>query len=645
MLLAVLLVLLQVPVHSAEKNIDEAAQEVIDRFSRYDVQWVGDWESSKDLAPVYLGEGVFKKVQKSGEVHLIDASGKLLNNLGKNNKWRFETFKNGYCRFMDENYNYGFINNKGKVVVQPFSRRTGDFSEGLCVFEDPKTDLYGYIDGEGKVVIQPVFFFAEAFKNGVAKVQDANTNGWGYINTKGSYVVSPEYDFLPEYSDWMTVGKLIETSTDMYELYGVIDKNGKVIIDVKYRWLSDSSDSGLISAQNDANKYGFIDKTGNTVIPFQYTDAGSFSEGLAYVRDDKGKYGYIDRTGKTVIPFTFDVAKNFSEGLAAVFNGKYDSSGSPLYGYINTAGQIVIPMEVPDAGEFRAGIAVCRPEYAGRKTRIIDRTGKVLFEMECSEFKQQNDLFKYRVYNYSTSPMMDKYGYVDLSGKELTAGSFYTYMGDFKEGLCAYTRLVSNAPDSKSVAGFADHTFTFVLEDPNLTSVSDFDNGAAAITVQVTQGNEKRYRTGLLRNPLSQIMAVPTKSKVLVNGKQVNVEAYGINGNNYFKLRDLAKLVSGTKKQFEVTWDGQKKAINLVSGKPYTVVGGELAAGDGKQKTCTLNLSKVYRDGNEIYLRAYTINGNNYFKLRDVAKAFNIGITYDAATGTIGINTDQPYTD
>jgi len=43
---------------------------------------------------------------------------------------------------------------------------------------------------------------------------------------------------------------------------------------------------------------------------------------------------------------------------------------------------------------------------------------------------------------------------------------------------------------------------------------------------------------------LTKITVNPTTSKVLVNGKIVEFEAYNINGYNYFKLRDLAQAVN-----------------------------------------------------------------------------------------------------
>lgn len=642
--LLVCVLLLQVPSFGAEKTIDEVAQEVLNRFSKYDIQWVGDWET-KDYVPQYLGEGVFKKLQKNGEIHLIDAAGNLLNNLGTGKKWTFEQFTDGVCKFRDmESYNYGLINNKGKVILEPTATLINNFSEGLCAFKDAKADAWGYINKEGKVVITPKFAWAEEFKNGVAQVMGREA-GLGYINTKGEYLVPPEYDWLSKYDELIAVLKVVEDDAGMRQCYGFIDKNGKALTKLDFAWASELSADGLACAVND-DGYGYVDKTGKTVIPFQYRFAGPFCEGLAFVCNDEGKFGYIDKTGKTVIPFIYDDARNFSEGLAAVSSKKPESGKERLYGYINTKGELVIPEKFENAGMFKNGVALYG-KYSPQLFGMIDKTGKVLAESKKSdELVNQDGLLKYRITNYYRSPLADRYGYIDKNGKDMGADAIYTSLGDFKEGLATYTKELTDVPGQDRVLGYIDQNFKSVLEDKNLVSVSDFNSGVAGIRIVATTGNQTRYRAGLLKSPLlASLKAVPTKSKIIVNGVQVNLEAYGINGNNYFKLRDLAKLFSGTKKQFEVTWDGQKKAINLVSGKPYTSVGGELAAGDGKEKDCTLNLSKVYLDGQEISLTAYTINGNNYFKLRDVLKTFNIGVVWDPATSTIVIDTNTEYVD
>ena len=59
----------------------------------------------------------------------------------------------------------------------------------------------------------------------------------------------------------------------------------------------------------------------------------------------------------------------------------------------------------------------------------------------------------------------------------------------------------------------------------------------------------------------------PTAHSMTVDGKKVNPAAYTIDGNNYFKLRDVAALLSGTEAQFQVGYDEQTKAITLTAGQ------------------------------------------------------------------------------
>ncbi len=98
-------------------------------------------------------------------------------------------------------------------------------------------------------------------------------------------------------------------------------------------------------------KYGFIDKSGNTKIPFIYRYAGNFYEGLARVRKRKNsKYGFIDESGNTKISFIYDDAKPFYGGLARVKkNGKY--------GFIDKSGNTKIPLIYDHAMNFSDGLA------------------------------------------------------------------------------------------------------------------------------------------------------------------------------------------------------------------------------------------------------------------------------------------------
>ena len=50
-----------------------------------------------------------------------------------------------------------------------------------------------------------------------------------------------------------------------------------------------------------------------------------------------------------------------------------------------------------------------------------------------------------------------------------------------------------------------------------------------------------------------------------------------------------------------------------------------------------------YLDGEKISLTAYLIGGSNYVRLRDIGRAVDFGVTYDAATNSVYIDSTQHY--
>ena len=59
--------------------------------------------------------------------------------------------------------------------------------------------------------------------------------------------------------------------------------------------------------------------------------------------------------------------------------------------------------------------------------------------------------------------------------------------------------------------------------------------------------------------------------------------------------------------------------------------------------TAQPSAQRFYLDGQCIPLEAYAINGSNYVKLRDIGQAVGFGVTYDAATNSVHIDSAQPY--
>ncbi len=143
----------------------------------------------------------------------------------------------------------------------------------------------------------------------------------------------------------------------------------------------------------------------------------------------------------------------------------------------------------------------------------------------------------------------------------------------------------------------------------------------------------------------AQVSAIRTTSRVLVDRTSRSFDAYNINDNNYFKLRDIAYVLNGTGKQFAVGWDGAKNAISLTTEKPYLSVGGEMTSSVGSTvKTATTTTAKIFLNSKEVFLTAYNIDGNNYFKLRDLGESLNFGVDWNASLNTIQISSSKGYT-
>ncbi len=116
--------------------------------------------------------------------------------------------------------------------------------------------------------------------------------------------------------------------------------------------------------------------------------------------------------------------------------------------------------------------------------------------------------------------------------------------------------------------------------------------------------------------------ATPVRYDFFVDGESVSMWAYKIDGGGvYFKLRDLAAVLNGSEKQFEVSWDGGKNAVSLTAGEAYTPVGGELseASGDMGAVAAYPSATSFYIDDRRIPMRAYLVNDAHYIRFPDLA--------------------------
>ncbi|HEX8529750.1 MAG TPA: WG repeat-containing protein, partial [Cytophagales bacterium] len=124
-------------------------------------------------------------------------------------------------------------------------------------------------------------------------------------NTK---LVQPKYDMAYEFRDGLA--KVVKNGKS-----GFVDTTGQEIIPLSFDYVS-SFVEGMARFEQD-KKWGYLDKKGKVVIAPTYEFAGSFSEGLALV-EKKAKKGFIDKKGIAVIPLAYDEILYFSEDLCGV---------------------------------------------------------------------------------------------------------------------------------------------------------------------------------------------------------------------------------------------------------------------------------------------------------------------------------------
>lgn len=168
------------------------------------------------------------------------------------------------------------------------------------------------------------------------------------------------------------------------------------------------------------------------------------------------------------------------------------------------------------------------------------------------------------------------------------------------------------------------------------TKVESYSNAAVYCSAKPTSSQISTLFSDYKDGP---VQALVSTHKVSVDGTRQPAAAYNINGSNYFKLRDIAYILSGTNYSFEVEWNDALKSINLTTGKNYTPVGGEMSGVGSVTQFGTPTTAALYVNGVRVDPEAYNINGNNYYKIRDIADVIGFGIDWDQATSTVIIST------
>lgn len=307
------------------------------------------------------------------------------------------------------NEKWGFINDKGKIVIQP------QFDDADCFYEGLATvavqDKYGFIDETGKFIIEPQYGEAYEFSEGLAPVAREKDGLWEYIDYKGETVIEAIFTHADNFSEGLAPVMVGNAENDDIR-NGYIDKTGNFIIEPQFGWTERFS-NGLANIANLGretnwhsfyNSRAFIDKTGNRITPF-YSSVHNFSEGLAAVEIDN-LWGFIDKSGSLIISAQFDYVRSFSEGFAVYECGKEKS------GFIDKKGNKLTDCIFKESKDFKEGLAPVQTEDG--KWGFIDAKGRFVIKPNLLDAEPfYNGLAKVKVIRKE----LEYDGFINHSGK------------------------------------------------------------------------------------------------------------------------------------------------------------------------------------------------------------------------------------
>ena len=288
---------------------------------------------------------------------------------------------------------YGYIDRSGKVVVPLVYRRVGCYEGGVAVVADTNGN-WGYIDNAGRYVVKPTYSYAATYSEGVAWVVPHNGRPTLIDKNGVQQLVLQDAQSAEMYSEGMAA---YSTLTEDGELWGFVNKKGKVVLSPQYSAVSYFS-GGLCAVMNSSAKWGYVDKKGDLKVPYIFDNANPFVGGKAKVAAG-GKYGVIDKKGNYLLPPTYDDLD--------LDGDQYLVKNKGLWGWLNADKEEVIPAQFTDAYPFRGNKMAAAKN--GGKWGYINTKGKFVIA------PQYDFAFGYDG-DRALVEMSGKYGFIDPLG-------------------------------------------------------------------------------------------------------------------------------------------------------------------------------------------------------------------------------------
>jgi len=294
--------------------------------------------------------------------------------VSKNKKWAF--FSNKGKQLTD----FTFDEVKQEYITEDGRNKNTYFKGDLAIVTVGNQSQY--LDRNLKEVIPfGEYDYTESLnKNGFGIV--AKNNKYGIIDNKGNEIIRLEYDKIEHpkrYSNILELFVLEKNGT-----YQIFDENIKPIKQdiLSYEWDKIDFDDyylDVLLLKDNQNKFGIIDETGKTIIPFEFEELRPFDGQETTIAKKNNHFGIIDFKNKELVSFENDeiYSSKFSEIFIVKQNDKY--------GLLNKEGNKVIDFIFEDLrpcfyDEDNKFIVKSKGKYG-----IIDITGKEIIPNEFDE--------------------------------------------------------------------------------------------------------------------------------------------------------------------------------------------------------------------------------------------------------------------
>ena len=297
-------------------------------------------------------------------------------------------FCNGVAKVRTLDYHIQFINKKGEVVFTLPEQHECDayFYNGYLRFYEYYMasfgipDKYGLYDSNFNVALPNIFL-----KIGNMSKEGLVAAGAGYYNKKGELALTLDdisetntmtvYEY-GDFCDGVAAIKVMRYNNGhISTTFGTINTKGEWVIDTTSYADLRSVGGGLLAYTNNHVLYGLIDTYGKKVTEPVFAWVGNFEDNdLLPVRfGNTGKAGYVDRTGTTRIETQFYSCAPFFECVAWGYE-------EGIYSLIDTEGNVLFTLEQGEmpSGGCHNGL-MCIRNYTNKVVKYIDKNNKVIY--------------------------------------------------------------------------------------------------------------------------------------------------------------------------------------------------------------------------------------------------------------------------